>query len=196
MADYHINRGEWDRDDDDDYGDLIVKFLAAQPDGMAFNAEGRECVFLEFTRQMDSWEGSLEESADWAKKKDIAKNLRYKHHRAFLEEYSDRKLGRLRWTCTQANFTVGVRRSIKSEDFDSRLAGLGVNEKKVREVIATRTVRKTQKILDAMLRIFHMAITTNPEWAKHAVSETLANTSTERYNLFKKITCPISGFDI
>ena len=117
---------------------------------------------------MDSWEGSLEVPADWAKKKDIAKNLRYKHHRAFLEEYSDRKLGRLRWTCTQANFTVGVRRSIKSEDFDSRLAGFGVNEEKVRD----------------------------PEWAKHAVSETLANTSTERYNLFKKITCPISGFDI
>ena len=80
----------------------------------------------------------------------------------------------------QAKLTVGVRRSIKSEEFDSRLAGLGVNEEKVREVIATRTVRKTLESSDAILRIFHMAIRTNPEWAKQAVSETLANTSTER----------------
>ena len=58
---------------------------------------------------------------------------------------------------------MGVSGSIKSEDFDSRLAGLEVNEKKVREVIATRTVRETLEISDAMLRIFHMAIGTNPE---------------------------------
>ena len=89
---------------------------------------------------------------------------------------------------------MGVRGSIRSEDFDSRLAGLSVHEEKVREVIATRTVRKTLELSDA--RIFHMAIRINPEWAKQALSETLANTSTERYNLFKKFTGPISGFDI
>ena len=100
------------------------------------------------------------------------------------------------WTCTQANFTVGVRGSIKSEDFDSRLASLGVQEKTVREIIARRTVKKTLELLDAILSIFHMSIRTNPEWAKQAVSETLANTSTERYNLFKRFTGPTSGFDI
>ena len=89
-----------------------------------------------------------------------------------------------------------MRRSIKSEDFDRQLAGRRVRETKVREVIATRTVRKTLELSDA--RIFHMAIRINPEWAqaKQALSETLANTSTERYNLFKKFTGPISGFDI
>ena len=91
---------------------------------------------------------------------------------------------------------MGVRGSIKSEDFDSRLASLGVQEEKVREVIATRTVRKTLELSDAILSIFHMSIRTNPEWAKHAVSETLANTSTERYNLFKRFTGPTSSFDI
>jgi len=130
---------------------------------------------------MDSQKSSPEYLEDWAEKNDIAKNLRYENHRSFLEKYSDRKLGRLRWTCTQANFTVGVRGSIKSEDFDSRLASLGIQEKKIREVIATRMVRKTLELSDAILTIFHMAIRTNPEWAKHAVSETLANTSTERY---------------
>ena len=91
---------------------------------------------------------------------------------------------------------MGVRGSIKSEDFDSQLAGLGVHEKKVREVLATRTVRKTLELSDAMLRIFHMSIRTNPQWAKHAVSEMLANTSTERYNIFKRFTGPTSVFDI
>ena len=101
-----------------------------------------------------------------AEKKDIAKHLHYAHHRTSLEEYSDRKLGRLRWTCTQTNFTVGVRGSIKSEDFNSWLAGIGVHEKKVWEVIATHTVRKTLELLDALLKIFHMSIRTNPELAK------------------------------
>ena len=89
-----------------------------------------------------------------------------------------------------------MRRSIKSENLDSWLAGLGVHKKKVSEVVATSTVRKTVELSDAMLNIFHMSIRTNPEWAMHAVSETLANTSTERYNLFKRFTGPTSGFDI
>ena len=60
ITEFHVTRGEWDQDEHDDYEDLIVKFLAARPDGMAFNAEGRGCIFLEVSRPMDSWEGSLE----------------------------------------------------------------------------------------------------------------------------------------
>ena len=67
---------------------------------------------------------------------------------------------------------------IKADNFDSRLAGLRDNKKKVREVVATRTVRKTLEISDVLLKIFHMAVRTSPEWAKHAVSELLASTST------------------
>ena len=79
----------------------------------------------------------------WAEEKDSLKNLHYENHRNFLEAHSRLKLGRLRWTCTQANFTVGARGSIKTEDFDARLGGLGIPDKKVRRVIAVRTVRKT-----------------------------------------------------
>ena len=85
---------------------------------------------------------------------------------------------------------------IKTEDFYARLAGLGIPDKKVRRVIAVRTVRKTLELSDAMLSIFHLSIRTNPEWAKHAVSDTLVNTSTVRYNLFKTFTGPTSGFGI
>ena len=196
VADYHLDLGLWETNTDGNYESKIDSFLAARPDGIAFNAEDRICVFLEFTRPMDTRTGSLEEPGDWAEEKDSFKNLRYENHRNFLEVYSRRKLGRLRWTCTQANFTVGARGSIKTEDFDARLAGLGIPDKKVRRVIAVRTVRKTLKLSDAMLSIFHLSIRTNPEWAKHAVSDTLVNTSTVRYNLFKTFTGPTSGFGI
>ena len=196
MADYHLNLGLWEKTEDDNYEGQIDSFLAARPDGIAFNAEDRICVFLEFTRPMDTRTGSLEEPGDWAEEKDSFKNLRYENHRNFLETYSKRKLGRLGWTCTQANFTIGARGSIKTEDFDTRLAGLGIPDKSVRRVIAVRTVRKTLELSDAMLSIFHLSIRTNPEWAKHAVSDTLVNTSTVRYNLFKTFTGPTSGFGI
>ena len=114
---------------------------------------------------VDALISSIDEPTDWTEEpdKDITKDLHYENHRIFLEEYSERKLGRLRWSCTQANFTVGVRGSIKTDDFDTRLAGLGIPEKKVRRAIAVRTVRKTLELLDAMLSIFHLSIRTNPE---------------------------------
>ena len=59
-----------------------------------------------------------------------------------------------------------------------------------------RTAKKTLELSDAMLSIFYWSIRTNPVWAKYAVSDTLVNTSTERYNLFKKFTGPTSGFGI
>ena len=66
----------------------------------------------------------------------------------------------------------------------------------IRDEIINRTVRKTLELLDAMLTIFFLAVNTNPEWAKHAVSKVLANISTERYSIFKKFTGPTSGSDI
>ena len=78
---------------------------------------------------MDAQHGTPEVPEDWAEKKDIAKDLRYENHRSFLEEYSARKLGSPRWTCTQANFTVGVRGLIKTEDFDSRLVSLRISQR-------------------------------------------------------------------
>ena len=196
VADYHISRGLWESNEEEDYNDLVTSFMSVRPDGIAFNAEDKECVFLEFTCPMDTLTSYADEPSDWTEKKDITKDLRYENHRIFLEEYSDRKMGRLRWSCTQANFTVGVRCLIKTDDFDTRLAGLGVHERKVRQIIAMRTVKKTLELSDAMLSIFHLSIRTNPEWAKHAVSDKLVNTSTERYNLFKRFTGLTSSFGI
>ena len=48
---------------------------------------------------------------------------------------------------------MGIRGSIKTDDFDTRLAGLGIPEKKVRQVIARRTVKKTLELSNIMLSI-------------------------------------------
>jgi len=85
VADYHLGLGLWERSADGNYEDKIDSFLAARPDGIAFNAEDRICVFLEFTRPMDTRTGSLDEPADWAEEKDFAKDLRYENHRIFIE---------------------------------------------------------------------------------------------------------------
>ena len=196
VVDYHISRGLYENVEEKDYDDLITSFMWVRPDGIASNAEDRKCVFLEFTRPLDTLMSSVDEPANWAEEKDIAKNLLYEHHRIFLKQYSARMMGRLRWSCTQTNFTVGVHGSIKTDDFDTRLAGLEILERKFRQVIAMRTVRKTLELSDAMPSIFHLSIRTNPEWAKYVVSDKLVNTSTERYNLFRKFTGPTSGFDI
>jgi len=108
IIDFHLRRGAWEYNEENEYGTLVTQFLECMLDGMAFTAEGRDCRFLEFTRPMDAQQSIPEVPEDWAEKKDIAKDSRYENHGSFLEEYSSRRLGSLRWTCTQANFTVGV----------------------------------------------------------------------------------------
>ena len=84
VANYHLDLGLWEKTADNNYESLIDSFLAARPDGIAFNAEDRICVFLEFTRPMDTRLGSPEEPGDWAEEKDSFKNSRYENHRNFL----------------------------------------------------------------------------------------------------------------
>ena len=77
VADYHPSRGLWESNEEEDYDDLVTNSMSARPDEIAFNAEDRKCVFLEFTRPMDTLTSSLDEPADWAEKKNIAKDLQY-----------------------------------------------------------------------------------------------------------------------
>ena len=60
-----------------------------------------------------------------------------------------------------------------------------MSEKKVGEVIAISTIRKTLGLSDIMLKIFRMAIRTKPGWVKQSLSRMLANASTEPYIFFK-----------
>jgi len=58
--------------------ELITSFYSRRPDGVAFDDKNRHCVFLEFTRPMDSVTSSQE--VDWAEEKELEKNIRYGMH--------------------------------------------------------------------------------------------------------------------
>jgi len=53
----------------------ITTFYGRRPDGVAFDAKGKQCIFLEFTRPIDPVTSSDE--WDWAERKELEKNERY-----------------------------------------------------------------------------------------------------------------------
>ena len=60
----------------------ITSFYSWRPDGVAFDDRNKHCVFLEFTRPMDSVTSSQE--GDWADTKELEKNMRYGMHIYFI----------------------------------------------------------------------------------------------------------------
>jgi len=88
-------------------------FYSRRPDGVAFDAKRKHCVFLEFTRPMDSVTSS--EEGDWAEIKELEKNERYGTDMYFIN-YLSALHGRS-WNCTEANFTVGACGSLKKTPF-------------------------------------------------------------------------------
>jgi len=97
------------------------------------------------------------------------------------------------WTTAQYNFTVGVRGSAIEAAWQDRLTKLGVDNAKTRDIIRRQAIRKTLKLLDVILRQFHVATHTSPEWALQALSNDISNTTTERFKLYRKFMGPMSG---
>jgi len=97
------------------------------------------------------------------------------------------------WTTAQYNFTVGVCGSAIEVAWEDRLTKLGVNKAKTRDVIRRQAIRKTLELSDVILRQFHVATHTSPEWALQAVSNDISNTTTERFKLYSKFMGPMSG---
>ena len=92
------------------------------------------CRFLEYTRAMDTNE-------DWAEKKEQEKNDRYSSQLGFINHLSHRE--KSGWKASQTNFTTGVRGSLHTNQFLTRLESLGVKNINTREAIRNRTVQKT-----------------------------------------------------
>ena len=186
--------------DDDDLTDPKVRaFFKVRPDGVGFNSIVRVCTFLEYTRPMDlrygdseqpDWYTGADWSLDWAQDKDLEKNTRYARHLKYIRWVSKRQ--GTTWTTTQYNFTVGVRGSAIEVAWEDRLTKLGVNNAKTRDIIRRQAIRKTQ-LSDVILRQFHVATHTSPEWALQALSNDISNTTTERFKLYKKFMGPLSG---
>jgi len=107
----------------------ITSFYSRRPDGVAFDDKDRHCVFLGFTRPMDSVTSSQE--GDWVEKKELEKNVRYGMHIYFINHLI--ALHGRPWNCTQANFMVGARGSLKQTQFQDRLRLLRVTNSKARD---------------------------------------------------------------
>ena len=170
----------------------ITSFYSRRPDGVVFDAKSKHCVFLEFTLPMDSVTSSAE--GDWAEIKELEKNKRYGMHIYFVN-YLSALHGRP-WNCTQANFTIGARGSLKKIQFQDRLCLLGVTNFKATDKIRVLTVSKTLALSDIILKLFHVSILRSPKWALTSLPTELANSQTSAFKLFKKFTGPFSGLVI
>jgi len=127
IEEYHIADGiNFDETD-------IDTFIAWRPDGLACDKEKKLCEFLEYTRAMDTNE-------DWAEKKEQGKNYRHSSHLGFINHLSNRE--KSGWKASQTNFTTGVRGSLHTNQFLTRLEPLLVKNKHTREAIRNRTVQK------------------------------------------------------
>ena len=90
----------------------------------------------------------MDMNEDWAEKKEQEKNDRYSSH---LGEKSG-------WKASQNNFTTGVRGSLHTNQFLTRLEPIGVKNKNTREAIRNRTVHKTLSMSDMILKFFFVAL--------------------------------------
>jgi len=169
----------------------ITFFDGGRPDEIAFDAKGKRCVLLEFTRPMDSVTSSDEE--DWAESKKFEKN-EYGMHICFINFLS--ALHGRPWNCAQANLTVGARGSLKKTQFQDRLCLLGVTNSKATDKIRVLTVSKTLALSDIILKLFQVSILRSPEWALSLLPTELANSQTSAFKLFEKFTGPFSGLVI
>ena len=83
-------------------------FQGRRPDGVAFDAKGKQCIFLEFTCPMDSVLSSDE--GDWAEGKEVEKSERYGLHRYCINNLS--ALSGRPWNCSLINFVFFERTDI------------------------------------------------------------------------------------
>jgi len=71
---------------------------------------------------------SFSDEGDWAERKELQKNEKYSLHRYVINYLSAVK--RKPWNCSQINFTVGARDSLKVIQFQERFHLLGVTNSK------------------------------------------------------------------
>ena len=152
----------------------IDTFIARRPDGLAFDKEKKLCVFLEYTRAMDTNEA-------WAEKKEQEKNERYSSHLGFINHLSNRE--KSGWKASKTNFTTGVRGSLHTNQFLARLESLGVKNKSTREAIRNRTVQKTFFMSDMILKFFLIPLNSKTEWTLQNLPTEIVNKNIERFNL-------------
>jgi len=85
----------------------------------------------------------MDTNEDWTTKKEQEKDDRYSSHLGFINLLSRRE--KSSWKATQPNFTTGVKDSLHSNQFLTRLETFGV--KNTRQAVRNRTVQKPSPCL-------------------------------------------------
>jgi len=98
----------------------------------------------------------MDTNEDWAEKKEQEKIERYSSLLGFINHLSHRE--KSGWKASQTNFTTGVRGSLHTNKFLTRLESLRVKNKNTREAIRNRTVQKTLSMSDMILKFFFIAL--------------------------------------
>ena len=155
----------------------IDTFISRRLEGLAFDKRKKICVLLEYTRAMDT-------KQDWAEKMKQEKNDRYSSHLGFINHLSNRE--KSGWKATQINFTMGLRGSLHTNQFLTRLESHGVKIKNTREAIRNRTVHKTLSMSDMILKLFSIALNSRTEWTLQSLPTEITNKNMERYDLHLK----------
>jgi len=140
----------------------------------AYEKEKKICVLLEYTRATDTNE-------DWAEKKKQEKNERYNSLLGFINHLSYRE--KSSWKASQTNFTTGVRGSLHTNQFLTRLESLGVKNKNTREAIRNRTVQKTLSMSDRILKFFLIALNSKSDCTLQILPTEIVNKNMESFNL-------------
>jgi len=151
----------------------IDTFIALRPDGLAFDMEEKLCVFLEYKRAMNTNE-------DWAEKKEQEKNDRYSSLLVINHLSHREKSG---WKASQTNFTTGVRGSLHTNQFLTRLESLGIKNKNTQEAIRNRTVQKTLSMSGMILKFSFIALNSKTDWTLQNLPTEIVNKNMERCNL-------------
>jgi len=137
IEEYHIAYAI-DFDDTD-----IDTFIARRPDGLAFDKEKN---YVYYWNTPEPWT----QMKTGQRRKVQEKNDRYNSLLGFINHLSHRE--KSGWKASQTNFTTGVRNSLHTNQFLTRLESLGVKNKNTREAIRNRTVQKTLSMSDMILK--------------------------------------------
>ena len=129
---------------------------------------------MEYTRAIDTNE-------DWAEKKEQEKNNRYSSYLGFINHLSNRE--KSGWKASQTYFTTGVRGSLNTNKFMTRLESLGVKNKHTREAIRNRTVLKILSMSDMVFKFFFITLNSKTEWTLQNLPTEIVNKNMEKFNL-------------
>ena len=123
----------------------------------------------------------MDTTKDWAERKEQEKNDRYSSLLGFMNHLSHRE--KSGWKASLSNFTTGVRGSLHTNQFLTRLESLGVKNKNTQEAIRNRTVQKTLSMSDMILKFFFIALNSKTDWTLPNLPTEIVHKNMERCNL-------------